>query len=763
MIRRYPAVFLLAIVVPAIVGADWYRPPAELMVLLALVSAVTGAWLVSRHGYLAGLVLALSLGFFAAGHFALRYYDFGPSHVQSSLPNQRAMQYYGEVDDWPVFKSWGTEIKVQLDSVRIGDSIQSTAGGVLIKLSDTTTALQYGDRVVFDGKLYRAREGGWPGGFDYSRYLNLQGVHGVVYLSHLNDVLVDRSSRNALFALADDLRFWITQVFYRYLTPEAAALASGFLIGETRNIPPDVYQWFRDSGTLHLLAVSGSNVALVILFFVVLLRPFRLPRRVRSLILLAVIFLFALICYAEPSVIRASIMACLVIVAGVIERRYDLNQIIAVAALAVLLTDPGQLYSVGFQLSFVAAWGLILTVPRLDMVFKRYRRRRWYYWLIMPMLITLTAQLFAGPVLAYYFNTVPLISPLANLIVVPMVSLSVVGCLVLLATDAIWSLAAVWVGKLLDLVLQGVLFVVARFGDENIPAIEIGSVTPAWSIIALGLIVLAAFALNSSRARRSLVLAGLVLVNAALLMSVIDSWRPSPRYQFCIFRAAGGLGVIARSGESSSADLYLEGLRHRRFLVDERLLEPALHDLGIDRLHRLMVRRVDYGTLGGILRTARRFDSDSLIVSPYLRASVIDANRLGGAGWDESGLTVMPWDGRMTESCATGIHLGEDGVLFRIPALSLGVNRLSHRGDKCADSPKLILIKPYLDAGDVRNLSSLEENRLRAVFSNTGTPVESLSRRGGRQFEYFPLESAGGYLISTYENTSDPVRITRLD
>jgi hypothetical protein len=278
------------------------------------------------------------------------------------------------------------------------------------------------------------------------------------------------------------------------------------------------------------------------------------------------------------------------------------------------------------------------------------------------------------------------------------------------------------------------------------------------------MIVLAAFGLNSSRARRSLVLAGLVMVNAALLLSVIDSWRPSPRYQFCVFRAAGGLGVIARSDASSAADLYLDGLHHRRFPVDERLLEPALHNLGIERLHRLIVRRVDYGTLEGILRTARRFDSDSLIVPPHLRASVIDANRLGGAGWDESGLTVMPWDGRMTEPCATGIHLSEGGVLFRAPGLLLEANNaLSHRGHDCADSLKLVLIMPYPGPGDVRSLSSLEPGRLRAVISNRAWPADSLPGRAGREWVHYSLESTGGYLISTYDNTSDPVQIKRLD
>lgn len=764
MIRKYPAVFLLIFVILGIVGADLFHPPVGSMMLLTLVAAVTGVWLTSRGGYLAGFVLALSLGSFAAGHFALRYYDYGPSHVENQLPERRVIRFFGQVDDWPVFKSWGTEIKVGLDSVRLGDSIQTASGGVLIKLSDTTTALQYGDRVTFEGRLYHAPGGSWPGGFNHRRYLNLKGIHGIVYFSNLNEVLIDRSRRSVLYSFVDHLRLWITRSFHAHLTGASAALASGFLIGETRNIPPEVYHWFRESGTLHLLAVSGSNVALVILFFVFLLRPLRMPRRLRSLILLTIILVFALICYAEPSVVRASIMAALVIVASVIERRYDLNQVIAVTALAILLWDPGQLYSVGFQLSFVAAWGLIITVPRLDDIWRRHRGRVWYYWVVMPLLVTLTAQVFSGPLLAFYFNSVPMISPLANLVVVPMVSVSVVGCLALLAAAAIWSPLATWVGTVLDWVLRAVLQVVSWFGDESIPTMEIQDVSPYGALTALGLVVLAAFSLQSFRARRWLVLAALVVANVFALGSVVESCKAKPRYQYCVFRAAGGLAIVARSGTRESADLYLDGIRDMRYPVDERILKPALHRLGVDRLNRLLVRQADYGALGEIVRLATRLEADSLVVAPSLRASVIDANRLGGLEWDESRLATVGWGGGIAESCDVGICLNRAGVLFRAAGLSVQVSdNETPLDDRYADSLGQIFVTNGRLDNDVRFLRRAREAKLLAAFSYQRGGEDSLLSYSQAGPVHYPLANSGGYLIAIYEDASDPVRIHRLD
>jgi len=191
------------------------------------------------------------------------------------------------------------------------------------------------------------------------------------------------------------------------LGPVQFALASGFLIGETRDIPTEIYAMFRDSGTLHLLAVSGANVALVIVFFVWAMRPFSLGPGKRSVILLIVIAVFTGVSYGDPSVMRASIMAALVIGARMLGRPFDLNNIIATAALMILLISPAQLFEVGFQLSFVTAWGLVLVVPRVAAKLQTYHERIWYRWLALPLVVAFVAQVFSAPLIAFYFQRIP--------------------------------------------------------------------------------------------------------------------------------------------------------------------------------------------------------------------------------------------------------------------------------------------------------------------------------------------------------------------
>jgi len=383
----------LVLVTAGIIFADLVRPPIWLFLFLCLVFAVTGLAFLSRSSMHKVIIFfGLSLFCFSAYHFGIKFYQFGPDHISRFVSDKKYYQIFGRVADWPDLKTNRTEIKIAVDSLG-RDHKAPVKGSILLKISDTTTAFQRGDRLEFFGTIYPLKVKSDPGSFDYGRYLQLQGMFGIVYLPTVLEIRVDRSRRSGLIGMVDKIRAAINDSFSRNLSSTSAALASGILIGETREIPDEIYERFRDSGTLHLLAVSGSNVALIILFMVLILRPFSMKRKQRGMILISGVFIFALLSYGEPSVVRASLMATLVLVATIIERRIDLNQIIATAALIILLIDPAQLFNVGFQLSFATAWGLIFITPKISGLFKQFQNKLWFRWLVFPLLVSLVAQI----------------------------------------------------------------------------------------------------------------------------------------------------------------------------------------------------------------------------------------------------------------------------------------------------------------------------------------------------------------------------------
>jgi len=272
VIRKYPSVFFLGFVVLGIIVADLSRVPVTWFLGTTAVVLMAGLIALHRHHrVMATIMFGCTLGLFSAFNYGIRLYDTGPNHLSNVVTSQTYYHLFGEVVDWPDLKIDRTEITVRLDSLT-DDHVRSVQGAVLVKVSDTTTALQRGDRVEFYGRIYPVPEGTGQYRFDYSRYLRLRGIFGIVYINTLLDVRVDRRNTWGIMRQVDRLRNLIRDSFRTNLSETSAALASGFLIGETRDIPTDIYRFFRDSGTLHLLAVSGSNVALVVIFFVILLR-----------------------------------------------------------------------------------------------------------------------------------------------------------------------------------------------------------------------------------------------------------------------------------------------------------------------------------------------------------------------------------------------------------------------------------------------------------------------------------------------------------
>jgi len=203
----------------------------------------------------AGVVGFLCLAVLSAYGYSFRMKTYPPGHIIHFVDDDHKYTIYGTIDNWPVIKEHNTDVIITVDSISLGGEIKRGKGRLLIHIGTETTDLRYGDQIYFNSSLYSIKGGRNPTGFDYRRYLNLKGVFAVAYLPHQYGIQIDPLDRGHFYRLVGDIRNYITDTFKRTLDSNAAALASGFLIGDTRDIPTEIYNRFRDSGTLHLLAV----------------------------------------------------------------------------------------------------------------------------------------------------------------------------------------------------------------------------------------------------------------------------------------------------------------------------------------------------------------------------------------------------------------------------------------------------------------------------------------------------------------------------
>ncbi|MCB2229384.1 ComEC family competence protein [bacterium] len=662
MSRKYPALGLLAAVTSGLVIADLTGLPSWLWLTVAFALSVLGA--VRLNTRLGVALLLASLAAVSGFHFALSYQHGGARHLEHLISPDRVFTICGRVADWPAVLAERTDITLDIDSL-VDNRSYPVDGSILLRVTARTTTLQRGDRIAFCARIYPIEQQNTTGPLNYNRYLRLHGISGVAYLPTLLNVTIDRRSSVSYFPFVDAVRGYIVACFTTDLSPTTAALAKGYLLGETRDIPIDIYTMFRDSGTLHVLAVSGSNVALVILVCHLLMRPLGWTRGRRYAVLLGVVAVYAGLCYFEPSVMRASLMAALVILAKSVRRKVDLNQIVALTASIILIIDPAQFFDIGFQLSFATAWGLIFIVPRITVLLEKHHSRVWYRWLVFPLIVSLVAQVVSTPLVAFYFERLPLLSVPANLIIVPLVSIGVMGITVLPLIHLVWPILGQFAGSLVDPLLRLSITVLHWFGGEQLPVITItGLLRPPWShftvIAAYVLIILAALALSSKPLRRSLVFATLSLAVVGATTGAIVNLH-AQHTRVWVERLPGGVLVLAHDN-SGTGDLVITSVIDRNYPVDERIILPILKRQSVDRLRTIVVLDLPYNAADDVLRLATATRARRLLVPRSLSATFADVLAADSA---DCTFELDSFSGRPPFPDSPGWAVGEGEVHFR--------------------------------------------------------------------------------------------------
>lgn len=313
----------------------------------------------------------------------------------------------------------GDRVRILLDLQRLWPEGQEVAaiGRAYLTLLRPAFIPAYGDRIRGLFKLRRPRGYLNPGGFDYPLYLRSQGVRLEGWAA--KEGAIERRGAgegSRLLGWAYGLRGRLMHDVNRRLPPEQAALLVAVTLGERSGIPRRITEAFAESGTYHILAISGLNVSLLAgaLFF--LLKAVRVPLRTSALLSMGLITFYAALAGGSASVVRAAVMADVYLLGLVLDREADSFNTLALSALGLLLWQPLFLFDVGFQLTFVATGAILVAVDRLPLASLSVPWR----WAVTPAVWSVAAFLVTAPILASTFHRISPIGILANLPIVPL-------------------------------------------------------------------------------------------------------------------------------------------------------------------------------------------------------------------------------------------------------------------------------------------------------------------------------------------------------
>ena len=448
---RRPAFYALILFVTGILLGNFFDLPKSLLLSVLILSLFFSLlFLLRKDQRDANLFIVISIilaGFFRCELFTK---DFPANHISNFLNLDQPVTITGKIADEPDVRENKTFLKIQAQTLSTGKITIPTSGQIILKIKESTFDFDYADKIKFGGFLYEPSPRRNPGAFDYKKYLSRKRIYGLVSLSGVNKIeIVEKEPGNIFLSkIVIPLRSWILEVFEKTLSGNHQALLSGFLLGDTRDIPKEIYNMFRDTGTVHLLAVSGSNVWLVVGIIFAALSLFRIPKIPTTLITLICIFIFAYLVHNDPPVVRAGIMASVVLVGILLYKDANPLNLVSFSALIILLFSPLHLFDVGFQLSFASVFAIVLLVPKLSQLLSKYvskSRKTLWRWIILPGLVSLSVEIILFPILAYYFNMVPLITVVANLFIVPLASLSVaLSCFTLFSATFSLTFASIF-------------------------------------------------------------------------------------------------------------------------------------------------------------------------------------------------------------------------------------------------------------------------------------------------------------------------------
>jgi competence protein ComEC len=523
-----------------------------------------------------------------------------------------------------------------------------------------------GDQVAFDGRLEPAPDE--PG---FGEFLARSGIGHTVRSRKLERL----DGSDSPVAALEQMRRAAGELLARSLPEPQAGLGAAIIVGLRDLVARDVAEDFRIAGLSHVVAISGWHVAMVAGVLSALLSG--LSRRRRSVALVVAIAAYAVVAGGAPSVVRAALMAGVVLLARESGRRGQASAALGLAVLAMLLVEPATVAEVGFQLSVAATAGLLCWASPLSDRLRRRAPSAVPGWLIATLAVSLAAQAATLPLVLLHFGRLSLVAPVSNLLLAPVVGPAMLGAAIALLCGGLAALGLPAV-LLAPFTLAGALGLGLMVGIADAAAsLPFASIDlqPPWDMATAGtgglallwalrrrrLPPLTATGLpelslraaaneppRTGRLRLALGASGMVLV---LLVVLVTTARPDGRLRMTVLDVGQGDSILL-TGPSGGRMLIDTGPDPDRLvaLLDQRL--PAWDR----RLDLVAVTHPHEDHVAGL----------ALLLDRYRVGGVVEPGMVGPGPGDAAFRRRLAELGRATRIVAAGDRLLLDGIEISI-------------------------------------------------------------------------------------------------
>lgn len=482
------------------------------VVQLIALAIIAGIWVRSitdvpfamfEYGALICVLVAFGLGIFYTTHYRIdvrhrsRYFLFsvllciplaftlGMLRLEYAIPepcaeNSRAVScLYDTFDTFvaiivrePDVREKNTRYQVRVDSV----------DGDILVFGPTYPVYTFGDVIEFQCVL---EQPSYIEDFNYPGYLAKEGVYALCYqpehIERVSHITYPRYTLRGVIQQLMMFRQFAKQRIDQSVPYPASTLVNSLVLGLKQELPERVRFFFSQTGTSHIVAISGMHLIIISTIITRIGYGLRLSRKQSVLAALIIIVFFIAMVGFKSSALRAGIFSAASILALYVQRPKRMFTVIVVTALLLLLYNPLVLvHDVGFGLSFMAVMGIMYIGPYVEKKLKRVPEG--FFKLRTTLSTTISAQIGVAPLIMYQFGSISVISILANVLIVPLVSVLISLGIITILASSVSSTIASWIGIGIHIIVTYVLFIVETLGtlpfaSIHIPLSAVGMIT----------------------------------------------------------------------------------------------------------------------------------------------------------------------------------------------------------------------------------------------------------------------------------------------
>ncbi|TJY60744.1 ComEC family competence protein [Sphingobacterium alkalisoli] len=542
-------------------------------------------WNAIRYTFLYSILISVIACFIMAfffrkqrifrGVYFFMFYSFsfliGVWQIVRELPNLKethfsrytSSQLEGIIIDEPVVKQKTIRFPLSVTNLIEEGKYVASEGKIMVTVlrdSSLDQSFNYGDHVAISNTFDSLAPPYNPEEFNYKAYLQNRNIWHQSLLEGGDYVMLGERSGNKILSFALALREKLVSKFRVFIKHEEAYhVAIALIFGSRSQLDAATLDAFTNTGTIHVLSVSGLHVGLVFGFLTVCLGwidRFPYGRFIRCFIILLCVWAYVILTGMAPPILRAGIMITFFLFSVGSGRRQNGLNTLAASAFFILLFQPKYLFDVGFQLSYLAITGILIFHPILKRLYKP--RSKYLSWVVEYSYVSLAAQLFTLPAVLYYFGQFPTYFLFANLfIALPSTIIMYLGLgLSLIPFHEINSC----LGEILAYVIRFSLYGLKWFDSLPVAAVKGISWAPLEVLLAFLMLIFLIYALNYRNKQ-----AFKVLCMMLFMLSILTSFQAMEKMTYkgiAVYNLRSALGVATIHNGNVALFSSLDSLNH---------------------------------------------------------------------------------------------------------------------------------------------------------------------------------------------------------